>query len=75
MIVILCLKMSDEYRATVDRIEEHANSLMASCQSYGLVVPAQVSIPQQFPADLIKFFLKERQKMLEDHRNTERAGA
>ena len=64
-----------EYRAVVDKIEEHTSSLLAICKSHGLKLSAsRCSIQQHFPADSVKFFLKEKQKMLEDLRNTERAG-
>ena len=68
---------ADGYRAAVDKIKAHANSLMVSCKSYGLRIPsatAKYSIEEHFPADLVKFFLRERQKMLGDLCNTERAG-
>lgn len=63
-----------EYGAAVDKIVEHMSSLLTGCKSFGLVVPAQCSIREQFPADQVKFFLKEQQKMLEDNCTSERAG-
>lgn len=67
--------LAGEYKAVVDKIVEHTSSLLAVCKSHGLRLPAsRCSIQQHFPADSVKFFLKEKQKMLEDLRNTERAG-
>jgi hypothetical protein len=67
-----------EYKAVIDKIMEHASSLLAVCKSRGLRLPpaasTMCSIQQHFPADSVKFFLKEKQKMLEDLHNTERAG-
>ena len=68
---ILC---TGEYRAAVNKIAEHASSLLVICKSHGLKVPVRCSILQHFPADSVKFFLKEQQKMLEDLHNTGRAG-
>ena len=64
-----------EYKGVTDKIMEHTSSLLVMCKSHGLKLPAsRCSIQQCFPADSVKFFLKEKQKMLEDLRNTERAG-
>ena len=66
-----------EYKAVADKIVEHASSLLALCKSRGLRLPHTASgssIQQHFPSDSVKFFLKEKQKMLEDLHNTEREG-
>ena len=70
------LYCAGEYRTVVDKIEEHTSSLLAICKSQGLRLPTSRShsIQQHFPADSVKFFLKEKQKLLEDLSNTERAG-